>query len=117
MIDVFVFIDVTQKSHPFRIKLDASPQTIKLNSIMSNMKKTNCDSDPLPMSVIYQRGNFLEFMKIILKIVNMSISFKVFPTSEKLALIKPIVKGVLDSQSFASYRPVSNLTFLSKMLE
>ena len=41
----------------------------------------------------------------------------IFPNSEKLALIKPKLKNYLDLQHIKSYRPVSNLTFLSKMIE
>ena len=35
----------------------------------------------------------------------------------KLAVIRPGLKGYLDAQSLESYRPISNLPFLSKVLE
>ena len=49
--------------------------------------------------------------------VNTSISSCKFPDSEKRAVIKPVLKGILDYQNVSSYRPVSNLPFLSKLLE
>ena len=50
-------------------------------------------------------------------IVNLSISAKAFPVSEKHAILKPVLKGSLDSQSLSSYRPISNLSFVSKVIE
>jgi hypothetical protein len=41
-----------------------------------------------------------------------------FPECEKLAVIAPILKKPgLDPDAAASYRPISNLTFLSKLIE
>ena len=56
-------------------------------------------------------------MDMVLRIVNTSISSCKFPDSEKRAVIKPVLKGKLDYQGVNSYRPVSNLPFLSKLLE
>ena len=56
-------------------------------------------------------------LNAIHEIVNLCIVKRNLPKSEKLAIIKPIVKGGLDSQVFSSYRPVSNLPFLSKIIE
>ena len=81
------------------------------------MKLTYCDSDPVPMSEIVNRGEFVDFWNIILKTINLSIGKRVIPSSEKQSLIKPTLKGSLDSQSLSSYRPISNLTFLSKIIE
>ena len=41
----------------------------------------------------------------------------VFPSCKKLAIVKPILMGNLDSQNLSLYRPVSNLSFLSKIIE
>lgn len=40
-----------------------------------------------------------------------------FPESEKVAIVGPIIKGKLDPQCLNSFRLVSNLTYLSKILE
>ena len=58
-----------------------------------------------------------DLLHVQLDIINNSLERGIFPDSEKLALIKPTLKNKLDPQDLSSYRPVSNLTFLSKMIE
>ena len=40
-----------------------------------------------------------------------------FPQSEKLACIKPTYKGKDDQNDLSSYRLISNLSYLSKLIE
>ena len=47
----------------------------------------------------------------------MSLAQAVFPQSEKLACIKPTYKGKGDQNDLSSYRPISNLSYLSKLIE
>ena len=54
---------------------------------------------------------------VFLTIINMSIAQAVFPQSEKLACIKPTYKGKGDQNDLSSYRPISNLSYLSKLIE
>jgi hypothetical protein len=55
---------------------------------------------------------------LITDIVNLSFSSGVFPQTMKLALITPLLKkNDLDPDVLSNYRPVSNLSFLSKLLE
>ena len=89
----------------------------ELEVIMARVKFTYCDYDPVPMAEIKTAANFKEYLNVILVIVNLSLKEISFPKSEKSAIIKPILKGNLDSQVLSSYRPVSNLTFLSKVIE
>src|SRR6202142_2627242 len=50
--------------------------------------------------------------------INLSLSEGTFPTSFKNALIKPLLKKYcLSNEDLASYRPISNLNFISKILE
>ena len=54
----------------------------------------------------------------ITNIVNKSLSLGVFPRSMKAAHIKPLITNhTMDCNILNNYRPVSNLTFLSKVLE
>ena len=71
----------------------------------------------MPISDIAHEDGFSNLTSVILNIVNLSISECVFPSCEKLAIVKPTLKGNLDSQNLSSYRPVSNLSFLSKFFE
>lgn len=50
--------------------------------------------------------------------VNTSFKLGHFPESLKTAILTPIIKSAkLDKELFNNYRPVSNLTILSKILE
>ena len=50
-------------------------------------------------------------------IINESLSSDVFPSVLKAAVIKPLKKPRLDENHLKSYRPVSNLSFLSKVIK
>jgi len=55
---------------------------------------------------------------VITDIVNLSLKEGKFPDSLKNALVKPLLKKLsLDSQIYKNFRPVSNLSFLSKIIE
>lgn len=90
-------------------------KTIK--SIVTRVKLTHCGNDPIPVREIVQSNDFSSFLEIYVDIVNCSIKDNEFPQSEKKAIVKPIIKGSLDPQCLSSFRPVSNLTFLSKVIE
>ena len=80
-------------------------------------KKTYSENDPLPIRDLTGASNINALLRIQLDIINTSLMEGTFPNSEKLALIKPTIKNNLDPQLLNSYRPVSNLSYLSKMIE
>ena len=88
-----------------------------LTQIFKKMKKTHCALDPMPVSDLTGAENISIFLDMILKIINTSIQSCIFPKNEKRAVIHPALKGSLDPQSLNSYRPISNLPFVSKILE
>ena len=54
----------------------------------------------------------------LLRLVNLSLSTGVFPDEMKVALVTPLLKkSSLDPEVLGNFRPVSNLSFLSKLLE
>ena len=58
------------------------------------------------------------FMRYVLHTFNLSLSTGIFPSTYKRAIVKPILKNAsLDINVLSNYRPVSNLCFLSKLLE
>ena len=63
------------------------------------------------------RENVHLIHSVYLTIINMSIAQVVFPQSEKLACIKPTYKGKCDQNDLSSYRSISNLSYLSKLIE
>ena len=59
-----------------------------------------------------------EIVPLITKIVNTSLESGLVPNELKIAVIKPLLKqNGLDSNVLKNYRPVSNLPFVSKVIE
>ena len=79
---------------------------------------TYCENDPFPISDIKDAENMhlIHRPSVYLTIINMSIAQAVFPQSEKLACIKPTYKGKGDQNDLSSYRQISNLSYLSKLM-
>ena len=83
--------------------------------LLKSTKKT-CELDPLPSSVLNECLHVLS--PFITQIINMSISHGQVPILLKEATVLPLLKKPsLDIDVLAHYRPVSNLTQLSKTLE
>src|SRR5260221_633020 len=72
--------------------------------------------DPAPTWLVKQFA--LELAPIVAAIFNASLRQGSFPDTQKHAVITPVLKKVnLDPHVASNYRPISNLTFLSKLLE
>jgi len=55
---------------------------------------------------------------LITLMCNTSITQDKFPNSQKSAIVRPLIKKVnFDPSDLNSYRPISNLSFVSKLLE
>ena len=87
-----------------------------LDEIIRDLNKKECEEDPIPVKLLVQ---CLEEIKpLILFIVNDSLMTGVFPEALKSALVKPSIKDENgDTNSYKNYRPISNLPFLSKVIE
>lgn len=80
------------------------------------MKPSTCALDPLPTALV--KANMASLGPLITTIINQSLQSGYVSSSLKLAIIKPqLKKPNLDTQDLANYRPISNLPFLSKVLE
>ena len=80
------------------------------------MNKTTCVSDPFPTKLLISHVSSI--IGVILHIVNLSLTSGVFPLSCKSSVIVPLIKKPgLDAEILKNYRPVANLTFLSKVIE
>ncbi len=75
-----------------------------------------CGLDPIPLSMLKQC--LPTVLGHITKIVNLSLKLGDLPTKLKMALIRPLLKKIgLEPELLKNYRPVSNLAFLSKLIE
>jgi hypothetical protein len=85
-----------------QVILDSSNSTCSLDTIPTFLLKSCLDSLLLPIT----------------NIINLSLSEGIFPDSFKLATVRPLLKKHnLPHDDLSSYRPISNLSFLSKLLE
>lgn len=87
-----------------------------ISSYIRNLNKTFCPLDPINVSKLPRvYDHTVEFIS---KIINKCFSEGSFPHSEKHALLRPTLKKPgLDVENMLNYRPVSNLSFISKILE
>lgn len=72
--------------------------------------------DPIPASLLVELATTLS--PSITKLVNLCLSTGLFPEEMKLALVTSrLKKPGLDSDVVDNYRPIRNLSLLSKLLE
>jgi len=88
----------------------------EIETIIKKSSKSTCASDPIPTKLM---SDLLpELLSPITHIVNLCLSCGMFPSSLKSAIVRPLLKkSTLDCDMYKNYRPVSNLPFLSKVIE
>src|SRR3977135_128017 len=93
-------------------------QSIKeadIKSIMKCSPSKSCSLDPIPT---YLLQSCETIVSPLTKLINSSLNTGVVPKCFKHALVTPLIKNSkLDSNSMSSYRPISNLLYVSKLLE
>ena len=86
-----------------------------LSSLIRKFKKTTCELDPFTTKLLMSHLSYI--LDIILCIVNLCFSSGVFPTSCTSTIIFPLIKKpCLDPEILKNYRPVANLSFISKII-
>ena len=87
-----------------------------VKSIILKAPIKSCDLDPIPTSLFSKCVD--DLIPSITSMVNKSLIDGSVPACFKSALVTPLLKKpTLDHNSLKNYRPVSNLAFLSKILE
>ena len=80
------------------------------------MNKTTCTSDPFPTRLLMSHIHAI--VPILQHIVNLCLTMGDFPISCKSSIVIPLIKKPgLDREMLKNYTPVSNLSFLSKVIE
>ena len=88
----------------------------EVKKLIINSPTKSCVLDPFPTFLIKECVDIL--LPSITKIINLSLSEGVFPSSFKHAIVTPLLKkSTLSRNELKNYRPVSGLCFLSKLLE
>ena len=103
---------------PAQCELDSfRPVTVtEMKKLLSKAPPKSCELDPIPTWLLKQCGD--ELAPTMTDIINLSLRSGVAPDSFKLAHVRPLLKKPgLDTEDMKKYRPVSNLSFLSKLVE
>ena len=88
----------------------------EIYKLVSSSPSKSCTLYPIPTWMLKQHINI--FVPVITKIVNMSLEYATFPSHFKNALVSPLIKKPsLDADNLKNFRPVSNLCFISKIVE
>ena len=86
-----------------------------IKKIVYSMNTTSCELDPIPTGVLKE---ILEVcIDDITALINVSLEQGVFCEQWKSAIVRPLLKKISLELILKNYRPVSNLPFLSKLLE
>ena len=114
LVDLNPFTIPERPPPTFSLFQPASIEEIK-HLILSSPKST-CSSDLVPSNLLPLCIDATA--PVITRIVNLSLSSGKFPKEFKYAVVKPLLKKpTLDSTDLKNYRPISNLSFLSKLVE
>ena len=88
----------------------------QLSTLIGRSAAKSCVLDPIPGSIMKECLDLL--YPVITRIVNLSLELCVVPDCFKEAVVSPLLKKPsLDQELLSNYRPISNLSFISKCCE
>ena len=88
----------------------------EVRKIIMKSASKSCDLDPIPKNILKALLDIL--IKPITTIINLSLESGTFPLSFKEAHVTPLLKkSNLPVNNLKNYIPVSNLSFISKIIE
>jgi hypothetical protein len=89
---------------------------VEVQRLLSQSTSKHCLLDPIPTWLLKRTADIVAPVLTVLS--NMSMQLGVFPQLHKQAVVFPrLKKPTLDADDANSYRPNSNLTFISKFIE
>ena len=97
--------------------MDLTPASCEeIAGLMKGSPGKSCLLDPIPTWLTKKCIEVLT--PVITSIVNMSLSSAVMPADFKEAILLPLLKKIcLDPEIFNNFRPISNLMYISKLIE
>ena len=88
----------------------------ELRKLIMSSNSKSCNLDPIPTQLL--KACIDALLPTISDIVNKSIASAIVPNQFKVATVTPLLKKKsLDPENHKNYRPVSNLPYMSKILE
>ena len=108
--DVTVTVDLSSA-----LALLAPTSAAEVLKLLTSRPLKSSPVDVLPLVLL--RSCAATFAPIISHVVNLSFAECCFPAAFKTAQVLPLLKPGLDKEQTFSYRPMSNLTTISKVIE
>ena len=94
----------------------APPTDDEIQKIVAKSPSKSCSLDPMPTWLL--KSSMSSIVPFIRTIISRSLAEGSVPDSLKQAFVSPLLKKpTLDCDILKNYRPVSNLSFISKVLE
>jgi len=88
----------------------------EVREIVTKSPNKSCDLDPLPTWLLKKYMD--QLLPLIIAIKNRSMDESMMPLCFKLATITPLLNRYgSDEEEMKNYRPISNLPFVSKLIE
>ena len=88
----------------------------EIQKIVMSSSNATCSLDSIPTTLL--KSCLPELLTPITDIVNLSLAEATVPSHMKKAVVMPLIKKItLDKDNMKNYRPVSNLNFISKIIE
>jgi len=88
----------------------------EIYKILSNCPNKQSDSDPIPTWLLKQCSSVV--VSTVTNIVILSLTSGQFLSTLKESVISPMLKKpTLDKEELSNYRPISNLSLISKLIE
>ena len=109
-------LDILLTPSSSKLTCFAPTTSVEITEIIKKSSNATCLLDPIPTGLL--RDLLPVLSPIIADIVNGSLTAGVFPSELKSAIVKPLLKkSTLDPEVLKNFRPVSNLSFISKVIE
>ena len=102
-------------THPTRIEAFKLLTEEDVHMLIASSKSTSCCLDPIPTHLLKSCSGPLT--PVITKIINNSLELGIFPGCWKEAIVIPLLKKPGLDSIFKNLRPVSNLAYVSKLIE
>ena len=90
-------------------------QETEVIKIVKSMATKSCEMDVLPTTLL--KDNLDHLICLLTKLVNTSLTQGVYAKSWKTAIIRPLLKKTGLELIYSNFRPMSNLSFISKLVE
>ena len=103
-------------SETVRLNVFKAATNEEIESVLGALSSSTSELDPIPTELIKKCKT--SFIGPLTQIVNVSLKSGTVPEQLKEAVIKPLLKKPsLDKNVLKNFRPVSNIAFLSKLVE